>query len=121
MGSKILVKNGLKAYVGYSRAGGTEAGACLIFAHNTKEAHKLAYKQLGSWFDSNGPDDWIDIATKVLAKEFLFKEADQEKLAVSIAHVIDCPETCHSCELWGKELDEKGFCEDCCEGNLMEE
>jgi hypothetical protein len=114
--NKITIIHGLKAYMGYSRAGGSREGACLVFAHNTKEARKLTYPVLLSWFDHNGSDDWIDTTTKLLKdSEFLFKEAHQEKLAQGIPHVIESPKTCPSCDMWGEELDEKGFCGGCCQ------
>ena len=105
MSNTITIMNGLKAYMGHSRAGGSREGACLVFAHNTKEARKLAYPVLMSWFDSNGSDDWIDTAAHVLKDcEFLFKEANQEKLIAGIAHVIESPKTCIVCEMWGEEV-----------------
>jgi hypothetical protein len=122
MNNKITIINGLKAYMGYSRVGGSREGACLVFAHNTKEARKLTYPVLRSWFDYNGSDDWIDTATTVLKdSEFLFKEANQEKLAASIAHVIESPKTCIVCEMWGNEIDEQGRCDGCIEDIEMGE
>ena len=114
MNNKITIVNGLKAYMGYSRAGGSREGACLVFAHNTKEARTLTYPVLIDWFDHNGSDDYIDTVTKVLKEcEHLFKEANQDKLAAGVAHVIESPKTCIVCEMWGEEIDEKGYCEGC--------
>jgi hypothetical protein len=117
MNNKPTIVNGLKAYMGYSRAGGSREGACLVFAHNTKEARKLTYPVLMSWFDHNGSDDWIDTSTNVLKDcKFLFEQANQEKLAAGTAHVIESPKTCIVCEMWGSELNEKGICDGCEEG-----
>jgi len=52
----------MKAYMGYSRKAGSEDGACLVFAHNAKEARKLAWVQLAEWFDV----EWIDVTTRKL-------------------------------------------------------
>ena len=106
----------LKAYMGFDIQGGPGEGACLIFAHNTREALQLCRPIIRSWFNS----DFIDVRTRLLIPQerYLFdNEAKKEKLAADIAHVIESPTTCHQCERWGLELDENHVCEDCKEYN----
>ena len=102
----------LKPYIGVDREGGTEEGACLIFAHNTKEAKKIAYPILHGWFEET---EWINIGIRLLKGEHYYQEADPAKLAAGIAHVIDDPRTCLGCERWGAEWfdDEKHICANC--------
>ena len=67
----------LKIYMGFSRSGGSQEGACLVFARNAKEARQFAFPTIGGWFDT----DWIDCAVKWMkGKDFLYEEADAEKL-----------------------------------------
>lgn len=106
------IQTKLKPYMGYSRGGGSEEGAVLIFAHTAREAKKLAFEELKGWCDDQ---EWIDVAVKRLKGEWLYAETDQEKLKNNIPHVIDSPTGCRRCELWGVKLNEKGICEDCLE------
>lgn len=107
----------LKIYMGYA-APGLEYGAFLIFAHNGKEAKKYAYYQLREWFDEV---EWIDArADRLWNSDFLYKQANQGMLNADIAHVIDDPECCKGCELWGFELDENGLCKGCREKKAQE-
>lgn len=105
----------LKAYMGYDVQCGSEEGACLIFAHNAREALQLCRPILRSWFSS----DFTDVRTRLLVsqEQYLFDtEANQEKLAADIAHVIESPTTCFCCERWGGVLyafDGEHLCEDC--------
>ena len=104
----------LKAYMGYSRYGGSEDGTVLIFAHNQKEARKEGWacsilrREICS-------DEYIDLAVRRVKGKHLFLEADQQKLAADTAHVIDNPICCKRCEEWGKPLDAEGLCETCIE------
>lgn len=110
----------LKIYMGYSHGAGSAEGAGLIFAHNSREAKKLAYGILTSWYGIE-MDSWIDTRTNLIRNsDFLYKEADQEKLANGIAHVIESPKICNRCEHWGYELDESGICTDCRENEEEE-
>lgn len=106
----MKIETKLKPYMGYSRAGGSEEGACLIFAHNGKEAKKLAFEELKGWFDEQ---EWIDVAVNRLKGEWLYQEADQENLKNNFPHVVDNPMTCKKCETWGHETYIDGVCEDC--------
>ena len=100
----------LKAYMGFSRGAGSPEGACLVFAHNAKEARRLAHSIVSNWFG----ESWID--TAVLWQKnspHLFEEADQDKLKRGEPHAIECPKTCSECDLWGSPMGKSGKCIDC--------
>lgn len=102
----------LKIYMGYDSFAGSEEGACLVFAHNRKEARKIAFPVLQGWFDSQ----WIDCTVQWLKDgNQLYSQADQEKLKKDEAHVIESPQCCRNCDLWGEKLNEDGYCEKCAE------
>ena len=102
----------LKIYIGFA----VDPGECavLVFAHNRREAIKLTWPVLQGWGVS---DNYIDTRVWMLVgKEFLRKQAKPDLLAQDIAHVIDSPEACVRCELWGiSELNDKHLCRDCVE------
>ncbi len=101
----------MKIYIGYSRYCGPEEGAVLVFANNAKEARKVAYSSL---VGLGIVEDWIDCAVRWLREsDFLFEQADNEKIWKGIAHVIDDPVTCKECEMWGGEQLEDGTCSMC--------
>ena len=103
----------MKPYMGFSRCSGSREGACLVFAHSYIEARKYAHKILTSW---SGDDNWFDTAVLLIRNsDHLFAEANQEKLAAGVPHVIECPKSCAHCETWGNPLfiDPNG--ELCCE------
>jgi hypothetical protein len=105
------VKILLKPYIGFSQLGINE-GACLIFAHHRQEAKKLAYPVLSSW---SMIDEYTDIRIRWMKdKDFLYDEANKEKLKTNTPHVIKDPKSCDVCMLWGNEL-ENGICKDCYE------
>jgi hypothetical protein len=100
----------LKPYMYFSRSRGSEEGASLIFAHTAKEAKKVAWKEIGNLFVY----DWTDIGVRLLKNEdYLFKEANQDKLANDIPHSKENPICCNGCEMWGNEIGEDGYCEGC--------
>jgi len=103
----------MKAYMGHSITAGAEEGAILIFAHNCKEARKIGFPDATYLFGS----DWIDFRVKWLKQEakWLLTQADQEKLKNDIPHVIDNPNICTICELWGSPMVD-GICADCRNG-----
>lgn len=106
----------LKMYMGYSHDAGSEEGACLIFAVNSDEARKLSFPLMKDWHDS----DWTDARVSLIkGQEFLYKEANQEKLNNGISHLIDSPTACNNCNQWGQELDEKGLCEGCADDEIQ--
>lgn len=99
----------LKMYMGYSRAGGSEFGAVLIFAHTVREARIVGFTELLT-------DEYIDFAANLIPHEntWLLENADQDKLKNNIPHVIDNPKTCNDCELWGhSKILDNGSCEEC--------
>jgi len=101
----------MRAYMGFSREAGSQEAAILIFAHNCKEARRLAFPFISDWGDGG----WLDVAVKWLkdAQHLFDTEANKEKITAGIPHVIDSPKTCERCELWGKAMNEHGVCEDC--------
>jgi hypothetical protein len=86
-----------------------EEGAILIFAHTAREARNIG------WNDCPFETEFIDFATKRIRNEnWLYEEADQNKLANGIPHVIDNPKTCLSCGCWGGcPIDDDCLCEPC--------
>jgi len=101
----------MKAYMGFSKEGGPSEGACLIFAHNAREALKLARPFLDSWFNLGFTDSKVKL---IKDAEYFFKtEANPKKLAKDEAHIITSPRVCKQCETWGDELDNNGLCSEC--------
>lgn len=88
-----------------------EEGAFLVFANTAREARKTGYGWITSLFDC----EFTDVRVRRLWRsEWLFKEANQEKLARNEPHVIDNPKSCRSCGYWGQSpIGDDGFCEDC--------
>jgi len=88
-------------------------GAVLVFAHNFKEAKRIAYPAVRSWTDC----EFIEMKGRHIRHDSWLKAnaADQEKLAADEPHVIDNPPTCKGCELWFDELEDSGYCETCAE------
>ena len=99
----------MRAYMGFSRSGGSHEGAVLIFANTAREAKKVAW---GGTLSDICNDEFTDIGIRWLKKEG-FAEADKEKLAAGIPHVIDNPTCCEGCELWGVDILDDGYCLDC--------
>jgi len=101
----------LKMYMVFSSESGSGEGACLVFAHTTREAKRIAWTDC----DWEITDYWIDVGVRLIREENenLYEEADQEKLKADIPHVISSPKACESCHLWGYELNDKGYCETC--------
>jgi len=101
----------LNAYMIFSRIGGCEIGAALVFAHTAKEARVVGWRGIGS----DLTDEYTDLAANRLRnKPWLFDEALAVKFANDEAHVIDDPKSCHTCECWGQSpIGEDGLCEGC--------
>jgi hypothetical protein len=112
-GGKMKVVNGLKPYMGYSRGGGSQEGAVLIFAHSVKEAKKIGYSVLSGMY----VEEYIDVAVNLCKDgDHLFDKNYQwskDKIAKGEAHVVDSPISCKVCNLWGEKLNDNGLCEDC--------
>lgn len=99
----------LKMYVGYPSEE-MERIAVLIFAHDSKEAFKLAYKSLDCEFIYTRVNRLWKNAPHLLAA------ADKEKYSNDVAHVIDNPPSCENCEVWAEYvIVEQGedLCADC--------
>ena len=83
----------------------------MIFAHTAREAKKVGFNGIGA--DISG-DEFIDFGVLLIKDaDWLWQEADEEKLLNDIPHVIDDPTVCKGCEVWGIELLENGYCLDC--------
>ena len=99
----------MRTYSAYSSAEGPREGAILVIANTAREAKNLAWKS-GELFNV---DEWTDLAVRWLRDEHIIKLADQIKLAAGQSHVVADPLACMSCERWGYEVDDAGFCCDC--------
>jgi hypothetical protein len=100
----------LNMYMGYSREMGPGEGAVLIFAHTAREARKIAWAGF-VFLDT----DYLDFAVNRLwNKDWLYEEADQDKLDADTPHVIDSPKGCESCWHWGHEpIGDDDLCNSC--------
>ena len=103
----------LKTYMGYCAKATPQDGACLIFAHNIREAKPIAYH-----FNRDSFDCEYTCSRVALLKNnpWLFEQVDEwvkEKIAKDEAVGTDDPPTCDLCELWGEKLDERGICTVC--------
>lgn len=109
---KEVRKHPLNIYMGYSRYGGAEEGAILVFAHTSREARAIG------WGEAPFDTEFIDFAAlRLRNKDWLYEEANQEKLIAGIPHVNDNPETCSACECWGDSpIGDDGLCEECRDG-----
>lgn len=81
-------------------------GAILVFANTSKEAKKISVPVLDSWGIT-----FTDIRVIFLKHhEYLNQYSKGD-----FPHVIDSPEVCKSCELWGISELVNGLCEACSE------
>jgi hypothetical protein len=102
----------LNTYIGFDRHAGSQEAACLVFAHTAKEARKLAHRTVRGWMDGS----WLDTAVRRLRDmPWLYAEGNPSKLASDTPHVIECPTTCPTCDVWGIERDVEGRCTNCME------
>ena len=103
----------MKAYMGFDNLGGASEGAILIFAHTAREAKKVAWND-HSFIQDICDGDYINLRVTLMKDcDYIFKEANQDKLKANIPHVIESPTVCKDCELWGEELNEAGYCQGC--------
>ena len=107
-------KSKLKAYMGYNRESDPQDGALLVFAHSIKEAREISFGDMSIYFDC----EWTDMKFERLKGEYIFNEANKELLKQDVAHVIDNPTSCKSCQLWGMEINNDGLCENCASQNF---
>ena len=89
-----------------------EEAAILVFAHTAREAKRVGFPCIRSW---NADVEWVDIQASKLVGDYLFKDANQAKLAADIPHCNDTPTSCKECGNWGMPLNIDGYCEGCAE------
>ena len=102
----------LKPYMVHG--GDPRGGACLVFARNTQEARKVAWKEV-SWIEAVAGGQWIYVQAKLMpCKEwsYWFRIADKEKLSKGIPHAIETPPVCKKCGYWAV-LNKNGICKYC--------
>ena len=103
----------MRAYMAWSGVM-PEDGAVLVFAHTAQEARRTAWPILESLYSG----EWIYVRARWLRDvPWLIQQADEERWFGGVAHVIESPEACKCCGLWGDEL-EDGLCEDCASGDF---
>jgi len=104
----------LRAYMVYSRDGGSTNGAFLAFAHTAQEAKVLAFPELSSCCIT---DEYIDVAVSWFKdKDYLFNQVPEwskQKQSKNEPHIVVDPDSCKVCELWGQPLNNDGICPDC--------
>ena len=102
----------LRTYMVYSRAGGPQEGAALVFAHNRQEARVMGWWHTGS---GDFTDELLDFESRRLKdRPWLYAEADQEKFRQGLPHIILVPKSCKRCRRWGQSpIGEDGLCEEC--------
>jgi hypothetical protein len=109
------MKKNLKAYMAGSRNLGFSDGAILVFAYSVKEAKKLAWKPEN---DARMicDDDYTDLQVKLQKEAFIREQVPEwslENQKQGISHVVNHPNSCVKCGIWGIRLDFTGYCEDC--------
>jgi hypothetical protein len=105
----------LKPYIVFDRHLGSEEGACLVFHFTAKKARYLGWKTVTRhWWQHS----YIDVGSYALKDSLhLYDVGDLQKLKANEPHVIECPSTCRECELWGRPLNSRGYCEVCDEND----
>lgn len=100
----------LNIYMGFNSKLSSNECAILIFAKTSKEARKIGWVVMKSLHKT----PWPDMAVRRLNKnlEYLYGDADQDKLIEDIPHVVVDMRVCPSCELFGEEYndDHCGYC-----------
>lgn len=99
----------LKPYSAFSREAGPQEGAILVIAHTSAEAKKLAWRSGGVW----NIDSWVELAIHLIRDNDVMMLADQNKVGLDQAHVIDQPATCENCNMWGAGIDVDKLCNNC--------
>lgn len=101
--------SGLSPYMGFV-AGAREEGALLVFAHDVRQARRLAWPTLRDWFDGVL---YIDARVRRVRGTHIFTEADPEAFREGRPHVVESPTSCDRCMLWGQPIGGDGLCPDC--------
>ncbi len=95
----------MKMYMGFNSFYGKNEAACLVFANTAKEAKKIAFPVIENWFGGG----WLEVKIKMLRDSEYLKSLSTSALP----HVIEFPETCPKCELWGTGEIVNGSCSNC--------
>jgi hypothetical protein len=104
----------LHPYIGYSRTAGPAEAACLIFAETAKKARAIGWHESEIAEYCDGGNDYMDWTVRRMPEDpHIMRQKKMDE-----PHVIDSPESCKSCGMWGYELDENGLCESCRDGNI---
>lgn len=88
-------------------------GAVLVFANDRRQAKRLAFDVLRTWFNS----PYIDTRVRRLRQHAAWVRhlANPAALAAGRPHVVDAPASCRACNTWGTPLLETGECLSCAE------
>ena len=98
--------NKLKPYMGHD--GDANSWAILIFASTAKEAKKVFF-----FNNPSAENHYLDLRVKWQKdRPHLLEQADPDKLAAGISHIVDSPICCKTCEQWGPPLTDN-ICDDC--------
>lgn len=102
----------LKTYMVYSRFLTPSEGALLVFAHNVQEARVVGWQATSG---ADLTDDYLDFgACAMKGRDWLFAEANQEKLSQDIPHLVWDIKSCDECEKWGHSpIGDDGLCDEC--------
>lgn len=98
----------LHPYMGFSRGIGSEEGALLIFAFCAKQARQLGWPLVSCW--TNG--EWLDMAVRRIWDNTEWLR--NKYLKSNKPCVIESPDVCPHCNVWGGEVyeDRCSECED---------
>ena len=100
----------LRIYMVYSNISGRRDGAVLVFASSVREVKRDFFRPLVGVFW----EEYTEMEVRWMQNaEHLYAFADQEMLEGDHPHMIDDPPYCHSCELWGNEVEADGLCVGC--------
>lgn len=100
----------MRFYMAFSREAGPAEGAFLVVDHNIRDAKRLAWRYGCPWDFM----DYIDLGIRwIKGTAKVAPLADQMKLAAGEPHVVDSPESCETCGMWGAGLDAEGMCGEC--------
>lgn len=100
----------LRAYILYNRQYGPQEYAFLIFHFTGREARNIFLP----WWCPLDFVEFTDIAwRRIWDEENVFPLANQEKLANNQPHIVESPECCETCHLWGCGVHEDMTCKHC--------
>ncbi len=113
----------LKPYIAFSGAlGARDGGAVLVLAHNAREAKAVVWGECSVIHDITG-DDYTDLRVLWMRQsEYLYDDANKEKLLNNIPHAVDDATYCKECECWGRSrIGEDKLCDFCRRGEYDHE